>query len=172
MIDEHFRTRRRDWKDAAAGFCEAIGFTNYAALEKSLAPGPCSCYLYPDVIPSLEVLSGLYRLGVISNATPWQRMDLAGYKIAHYFTAILYSFEAGITKPDVQIFRKMEDRLGAKPEELLYVGDSLSDIRGSKNAGWKAVYIRRSPESNGECEVEADAVINCLLEVTELAEHL
>lgn len=52
------------------------------------------------------------------------------------------SDELNSTKPDLEIFGKVEKSLGCTSEELLYIGDNyVNDIVGAKNAGWEAVLL-------------------------------
>ena len=45
-----------------------------------------------------------------------------------------------------EIFRVAERRLGLAPEELAYVGDTISrDVRGTRNAGWALMIRIRFP---------------------------
>ncbi|MDN6162399.1 MAG: HAD-IA family hydrolase, partial [Atopostipes sp.] len=52
------------------------------------------------------------------------------------------SDELNYTKPDIEIFKKVEKSLNYKADEILYVGDDLrNDIIGSKEAGWKSLFL-------------------------------
>ena len=53
---------------------------------------------------------------------------------------------AGIRKPSAEIFRIAERELGLGPEELAYVGDTLSrDVKGVRNAGWRLMIQIKNP---------------------------
>jgi putative hydrolase of the HAD superfamily len=88
---------------------------------------------------ALEVLSKLsrqYWLGLISNGlAESQRARLKADMIENYFDCIIISEEAGVEKPDPEIFHIALRRLGVKKEEALFVGDSLEhDGLGAANA--------------------------------------
>ena len=86
------------------------------------------------------------RLGVISNIISRSVVPhfLAEYDILRDMDCVITSAETGIRKPSPDIFRIAEETLGLKPEELAYVGDTISrDVRGTRNAGW-ALMIRIS----------------------------
>lgn len=52
------------------------------------------------------------------------------------------SDELGYSKPDLAIYKHVQESLGYSNEELIYVGDDYNnDIVGSKNAGWEAVFL-------------------------------
>ena len=66
--------------------------------------------------------------------------------IDRYMDCVITSAETGIRKPDPEIFRVAERRLGLAPEELAYVGDTISrDVRGTRNAGWALMIRIRFP---------------------------
>ena len=94
----------------------------------------------------LDALHGQARLGLISNNAVAEQFDkLRTLNIAHYFEAIVISEDVGVTKPDKRIFEIALERLGAKPDETVMVGDSLhADIRGARNAGIAAVWLNRA----------------------------
>ena len=80
------------------------------------------------------------HLGVISNVLSASVMPhyLQEYGLDGYMECVLLSCTAGVRKPDPRIFRMAEKALGLAPEELAYVGDTLSrDVRGVRNAGWR-----------------------------------
>ena len=85
------------------------------------------------------------QLGIISNIISRSVVPhfLAEYGVDQYMDCIITSSETGIRKPDPGIFRVAEQALGLKPEELAYVGDTISrDIIGSKRSGFaKAIQI-------------------------------
>lgn len=70
------------------------------------------------------------------------RLDvlLHNMKIAHYFDFVINSYDAGIEKPNIEIFKramKESDIEGLKPKECLHIGHSiLPDYVGAQKAGW------------------------------------
>ena len=88
------------------------------------------------------------RLGVISNIISRSVVPhfLAEYDIDRYMDCVITSAETGIRKPSPEIFRIAERELGLAPEELAYVGDTISrDVRGTRNAGWRLMIQIRNP---------------------------
>ena len=105
----------------------------------------------PRLIETLEELRRMgLRMGVISNILSRTIVPhfLAEYGLEGYMECVLTSAGTGIRKPDPAIFRLAEQAMGLKPEELVYVGDTLSrDVRGVRNAGWHAVIQIWSPNA-------------------------
>ena len=96
----------------------------------------------------LEALQQQTQLGIVTNnATAEQIEKLRALNIAHFFDTIVISEDVGVTKPDKRIFEIALERLGARPTEVVMVGDSLSaDIEGATNAGIASVWLNRKNE--------------------------
>ena len=94
----------------------------------------------PHLKETMEELKAMgLRLGVISNIISRSvvRHFLAEYDIEELMDCVITSAETGIRKPSPEIFRIAEKAMGLGPEELAYVGDTISrDVIGTRNAGW------------------------------------
>lgn len=81
-----------------------------------------------------------YKIAILSDFPPSQKGEMWG--LVQYCDLILGSEESGALKPSKYPFGVMANRLNVKPEEILYVGNSIKyDVEGSKNAGMKSAYI-------------------------------
>ena len=88
------------------------------------------------------------RVGVISNiiSTSVAPHFLSEYGILEAMECVILSSVTGIRKPDPEIFRIAERAMHLNPEELAYVGDTLSrDVKGVRNAGWRCMIQIRNP---------------------------
>ena len=92
---------------------------------------------YPDLKPTLNKLSAAgYRLHVLSNNSSILKWQLSSLGITERFDTVTWSEEAGVEKPDARIFEIGLERIGAKPGEVIYVGDSFeADVLGAQAAG-------------------------------------
>ena len=101
--------------------------------------------LDPEAEPLLRALGSRYRLALVTNgASDVQRAKLSRTPFAAYFAEVVISVEAGVAKPDPEIFRIAARRLGVDPRDCVMVGDSLArDVAGAKAAGMRAVWIDR-----------------------------
>jgi len=101
--------------------------------------------VYPETRITLETARdrGL-RLAVISN---WDRRlpeILDGLDLTGYFETVAVSSIEGVEKPAAEIFERIIERLGVRPEEVLHIGDSpLEDYEGAQAAGMIPVLIDR-----------------------------
>lgn len=106
---------------------------------------PQNWSLYPDVEACLKGLKRRgFRLGVISNwdATLEQLFRLLG--LLPYFDEIVASAAVGCRKPNRAIFEIALERMGARAEEAVHVGDlPEADGEGALSAGIRPVIIDR-----------------------------
>jgi putative hydrolase of the HAD superfamily len=107
---------------------------------------------YPDVAPTLAMLRGAgVRLGVVSNWDCSLRSVLAEVGLAAAVDAVVVSAEAGVAKPDPEIFRVALEAVRRTAEESLFVGDTLEiDVVGARAAGLRALLLDRSPTPEGD----------------------
>ena len=103
----------------------------------------------PHLVETMQALrdTGL-RLGMISNiiSTSVVPHILREYGVNQFMECVIVSSETGTRKPSADIFRVAERQMGLKPEELAYVGDTLSrDVLGVRNAGWRLMIQIRNP---------------------------
>ena len=68
-------------------------------------------------------------------------MKIREFGFDNVCTSIIISEEFGLMKPDPAIFNEATQQAGYAPEQILYVGDSLtSDVDGALNAGWNMAW--------------------------------
>lgn len=133
---------------------------DYGITEEQLAPfAEELSFLYdyervkvmrrPHLQETMADLHGMsVRLGMISNIISASVVPhfLREYGIDQYMECVICSSAVGVRKPSADIFRAAEQELGLKPEELAYVGDTISrDVRGVRNAGWRLMIQIRNP---------------------------
>ncbi|MGY5339334.1 HAD family hydrolase [Levilactobacillus spicheri] len=101
--------------------------------------------LFPGLAAALDRLKERYQLGIITNGhTDHQLAKVMRLKMHQWIDrdAILTSEEAGLAKPDPQIFTTMNRRLNLRASESVYVGDCYSmDVKAAKQAGWQAFWF-------------------------------
>lgn len=94
----------------------------------------------------LRVLAQRYKLGIIANQAlgTAERMQRHGW--ADYFSCIIGSAEAGVSKPDVQIFTNAFREAGCTPAEAVMIGDRIdNDITPANLLGCGTIHVRQGP---------------------------
>ena len=101
---------------------------------------------FPDTVPTLEAVRerGL-RVGVVSDTGFDLRPALDRLGLTPHLDAVLMSYEQGVCKPDVSVFRAACERLGVPPERALMVGDNPLTDSGAVAAGLYAFLLPAPP---------------------------
>ena len=122
----------------------------------------------PGAVETLATLRQQgYRIGLISNTIWPARLhleDLAEVNVLPYLEYTLFSGDAGIWKPNPQIFQNMMAALDVEPANAVFVGDSArEDVVGSQAAGMRAIWKQNTDFPLGD--ITPDAVIQDLSEL-------
>ena len=80
-----------------------------------------------------------------SSEHQWLKYDRLGMERFIPKDKVIVAGDVGCSKPDVKIFRLMEDRLNEKDRNNIYmIGDSYKhDISGAVAAGWRSIWLNR-----------------------------
>ncbi len=93
--------------------------------------------LYPELSELLGSLREVgYLLGVLSNRSRPFHDYIEEKGLRPYFDLVLAAGEVGAWKPSPFIFRVAIERMGVRPNEVVYVGDNyFADVLGAQRAG-------------------------------------
>lgn len=102
----------------------------------------------------IEFARGLrprYRTGILSNSFVGAReREQADYGFEDLVDEIVYSHEAGISKPDPRIYALICSRLGVRPCETVLLDDARACVDGAREAGLHAVLFRDNRQAMSE----------------------
>lgn len=133
--------------------------------------------LIDGVREALEELAGRYKIGLISDVgfSPGRvlRQVLEQNNLLGVFDSLVFSDEAGRSKPHAEVFNRTARRLETDPDEMVHIGDlEFTDIVGAKQAGYRAIrFTGITPMDEGESTV-ADYVTSDFSNVPRLIENL
>jgi putative hydrolase of the HAD superfamily len=88
-----------------------------------------------------ETLAALQKAGVLLGILSDFPLEtkLANLGLAHIWDAVVESEAVGALKPHTLAFKRLTDELGAEPQRILYVGNSVRyDVEGAHRAGMTA----------------------------------
>lgn len=140
----------------------------------------------PGVEPfedALEVLPDLrkrgLKVGLVTNAAQpieMRERELEAYGLTEHIDEYcrISAADVGYLKPHPEIFRRALDCLGAKPEQVVFVGDSVgADIVGAQGVGMKAIlrrieYRQQQQQQDITEESTPDAQIDTLHDLYEI----
>lgn len=122
--------------------------------------------LYSDVKECMTKLRNRYLIILSSDSNHTMVNDL----LKHFsYDEVFISDDLNSYKgdPDGSFFRQVIHRIGVRPQEILHIGDSRSDIIGAKHAGVISCWINRD-KSVWTHEIRPDYTIESLSELTKL----
>jgi epoxide hydrolase-like predicted phosphatase len=104
-------------------------------------------WLDTNLINFLLSLRPHYKTAILSNAWLGAReMFVNKYHLDQIMDLIVISSEVSLAKPDPRIYQLTVDRLGARPEEIIFVDDVLENVRASRQVGLIGLQYRSTPQ--------------------------
>jgi phosphoglycolate phosphatase len=129
--------------------------------------------LYPGIREGLDYLKSQgYRLGCVTNkASRFTLPLLRDLGIHDEFEIIIAGDTLAKKKPDPLPLLHAAEKLGVKPEKALMIGDSQSDVKAARAAGFQIVCMSYGYNHGEDIRnSQPDAVINSLVEIRGLLE--
>ena len=124
---------------------------------------------YKETLKTLKMLSGSYRMGIITNGAPeiqWTKIKGSGIK--DFFEHIIISGEVDYGKPDKEIFEYALKEFKVIGKKTIMIGNSLlTDIAGAQNCGIPSVWLNRD-NILLEGSINPDFIIKNLTELVDL----
>ena len=151
LFENSIQRKRWDSREEAYGnFCRKAGLEpsehNVNIIMRIRDTAKARTRLYPHTLPMLKRLRGNYKTGILSNSSVFDLEPIRKTPLLGYIDYPLFSFEAGVIKPDPRIFRKMLRMSGCRPDETIMVGDTPDDdVAPAKALGMNAVLFRNYP---------------------------
>ncbi|HEX5736389.1 MAG TPA: HAD family hydrolase [Blastocatellia bacterium] len=133
--------------------------------------------LIAGVREAIGELAGNYRLGIISDVgfSPGRVLKeiLRREGLLEAFDSLVFSDEAGRSKPHRSVFERTARMLAADPREIVHVGDlEYTDVVGAKAAGYHSIrFTGATPIDEDETTV-ADHVTDDFTDVPRLVAEL
>lgn len=100
-------------------------------------------------VEKLKSLGALYRVFLLSNTNQihydcyMERFQKEfGYGLGKLFEKLWFSHQIGLVKPDPQIFLYVLNDGGLKPEETLFIDDTLVHVEAARTVGINAWHLK------------------------------
>jgi HAD superfamily hydrolase (TIGR01509 family) len=97
------------------------------------------------------------KTGIVSNSGPGAREAERCWGFEEITDDIVYSHEVGLLKPDPRIFVLAAERLGVRPEEIVFLDDVEGHVEAARAVGYRAVVHHSTPESIARIEAVIEA---------------
>ncbi|MFG1249002.1 haloacid dehalogenase type II [Xanthobacter flavus] len=108
---------------------------------------------YSDAAEALAGLSGVGR-AILSNGSPTMLQALVGNSpLAPFIEDTISVDPKRCFKPDPRAYELVEERLGVKPGEVMFVSSNGFDIAGAKRFGFNVARISRVPQADLAAEL-------------------
>lgn len=105
--------------------------------------------IFEGNLPAMSIVFQLkvagYRLGVLSNTchAHWQWLAQGPCRVLFgYFEHHVLSYEAGVMKPDPEIYEQAIARAETSPTRIFFVDDRQENVDAARSAGMQAVLYR------------------------------
>lgn len=135
------------------------------------AHGTEKTHPYPGVPQALERLR---ERGIVLAVLTNKPDQAAAPVVERYYPGVFSVVQGALphvpTKPDPTVLHRLMDRIGARPQTTLFVGDSNVDIRTAKNGGLTSCGVLWGFRTRAELEAEgADFIAERPQRIVELA---
>ncbi len=100
-------------------------------------------YFFDDVEPGLQRLKDKYILGVVSDTWPSLERVFINKSLRKYFSTFVMSSIYGSYKAEKVLFKIAIEEIGVKPEEVIFIDDSESNLIAAEDFGMIPILIDR-----------------------------
>lgn len=135
---------------------------NFMAAWQELSP-------FPEVLPALRRLKGVYRLVVLSNGEASYLDYLVKQRVKWDFDEVISVQIVGAFKPHPGVYRRAAQILNLAVQECMMISAHPFDLLGAKSCGYKAAYINRYNLPDEDSSFQPDLRVK---DFTELASAL
>ncbi len=117
------------------------------SIAKDLVFNPQKYVFYDDALTVISELKGKYKLAIVSDAWPSLLDVYEENNMISYFDSIVISSFIGTSKPDSKMYCTALEELNIKPEEAVFVDDSLKNCLGALTVGINTVLLCRNKKA-------------------------
>ena len=105
------------------------------------------------LVDYIRSLRSSYRTALLSNAfSDLRRAVEEVWHIQDAFDKIIISAEVGMTKPDQRIYQLALERIGAEPQEAVFIDDFTWNIDGARKAGLHTIHFQYPDQARADLE--------------------
>ncbi len=129
--------------------------------------------LYDGVMEALEFLKNTgVKIGCVTNkASEFTLPILKDLGISDYFETVLCGDMVERKKPDPQPLLQSADTLGVKPEASMMLGDSMSDVKAARAAGFSIICMSYGYNHGEDIrDYNPDAVVDSMADIKNLVD--
>jgi putative hydrolase of the HAD superfamily len=149
------KTAMEFWREIGPG----LGLYSPAAIDAFRRRYHADEALNHGVVELLRRFHGRHQIALLSNNPPGLDQWLRDWGVSELFDLVFCSGDEGLVKPDPAAFEVVLERLKIKPEEAVFIDDTLEHVLTARRLGLHGV-----PFTTAEALAEqlADLVYTCL----------
>jgi epoxide hydrolase-like predicted phosphatase len=98
------------------------------------------------VVHLLRQLHGRFKMAILSNSPPGLAQWLVDWEIHDLFDSIFCSGDEGLVKPDPAAFQMILQRLDVKPEEAIFIDDTIDHVLAARRLGLRGILFTTAEE--------------------------
>ena len=138
---------------------QTLGLQPTPALFDQIADAYNRLRPYPDAQAALQSLSG-FRLAILSNGSPGMLSALVKNSgLDQYLEATISVDPQRVFKPHPAAYELLQEKLGVRKDEVLFVSSNGFDVCGAKSFGFKVARIERVSRDALRDELKANETI-------------
>ena len=109
---------------------------------------------YPDVSEYETSLKDRCNIGILSNLIILDKERIAKQLKLEDYDYLFFSFDLGLSKPNPQIYNKINEQLPIPPKDILFLDDTEANVAAAKEAGWNSACVTglELPKIKAYCE--------------------
>lgn len=112
----------------------------------------------PELAAYLGSLRPRYQTALLSNSFDGaRREEEARLHLSEIADVIIYSHEVGVAKPDPRIYAIACERLGVRPEEIVFLDDVERNVVAANDYGIHAILFRDNAQAIADIQATLDA---------------
>jgi len=98
-----------------------------------------------ELIDKLKSLAERVDLYLLSNTNAIHKQYGWGdFNFIKYFKQLFLSYQIGFVKPEVEIYKYVEERINLDRESFIYIDDILDYVSSAANLGWNAIHFENN----------------------------
>ena len=95
----------------------------------------------------IQTLKPYYKLGILSDATSGARERVSEWIDLSLFDAVLFSYEAGMAKPNPEVYLQILAMLGGTAVTTLFIDDRTQNVQAALDLGMSSFQYTNTPET-------------------------
>ncbi len=96
-------------------------------------------HLNKDVV---DIVNSFPKVFLLSNQLPFHAVQARRNGWFDLFDKVFLSFELGCRKPSAEIYGAVLKKLGASPEDVVFIDDKPENVEGARTVGMNAILFR------------------------------